>query len=264
MRRLGCSHHDRRHHTARPAPALPAARRRGARGGARDQRRPDRRTRCRGRDADPDALSTAGSRTRTRPTGTTCRSGCRGASARSRSATTSCPTTPASASAPTSSTSASSTRPGKGLGNAAGFRGWSGGARRHFRLSHHWATPGYLAGPITPGPLARHPRPVPDHAARYAVARHGHPRARRADRAGVPGAPGARRRTRHRGRLVPRRPAHAQRPLRRSLDAGPARRPGAGQRAGLPRHLRPQHQRGHARLRHASSPTTSSSSAARR
>ncbi len=40
---------------------------------------------------------------------------------------------------------------GKGLGNADGFRGWSGGARRHFRLSHHWATPGYLAGPITPG-----------------------------------------------------------------------------------------------------------------
>ena len=40
---------------------------------------------------------------------------------------------------------------GRGLGNAQGFRGWSGGARRHFRLSHHWATPGYLAGPITPG-----------------------------------------------------------------------------------------------------------------
>jgi hypothetical protein len=40
---------------------------------------------------------------------------------------------------------------GTGLGNAAGFRGWSGGARRHVRISHHWATPGYLAGPITPG-----------------------------------------------------------------------------------------------------------------
>ena len=40
---------------------------------------------------------------------------------------------------------------GTGLGNAAGFRGWSGGARRHVRLSRHWATPGYLAGPITPG-----------------------------------------------------------------------------------------------------------------
>jgi hypothetical protein len=40
---------------------------------------------------------------------------------------------------------------GKGLGDVAGFRGWSGGARRHFRISHHWATPGYLAGPLTPG-----------------------------------------------------------------------------------------------------------------
>ena len=40
---------------------------------------------------------------------------------------------------------------GHGLGNAAGFRGWSGGARRHFRISRSSATPGYLAGPITPG-----------------------------------------------------------------------------------------------------------------
>ncbi len=40
---------------------------------------------------------------------------------------------------------------GKGLGDAAGFRGWSGGARRSFRITHRWATPGYLAGPLTPG-----------------------------------------------------------------------------------------------------------------
>jgi hypothetical protein len=40
---------------------------------------------------------------------------------------------------------------GRGLGNAAGFRGWSGGARRSFSLSRTSATPGYLAGPITPG-----------------------------------------------------------------------------------------------------------------
>jgi predicted metal-dependent phosphoesterase TrpH len=40
---------------------------------------------------------------------------------------------------------------GAGLGNAAGFRGWSGGARRSFRLSRKSATPGYLAGPITKG-----------------------------------------------------------------------------------------------------------------
>ena len=40
---------------------------------------------------------------------------------------------------------------GHGLGRAAGFRGWSGGARKEFRVSRHSATPGYLAGPLTPG-----------------------------------------------------------------------------------------------------------------
>ncbi len=40
---------------------------------------------------------------------------------------------------------------GAGLGNAAGFRGWSGGARKSFRLSRSSATPGYLAGPISKG-----------------------------------------------------------------------------------------------------------------
>lgn len=40
---------------------------------------------------------------------------------------------------------------GTDLGNAAGFRGWSGGARRSFRISAGAATPGYLAGPITAG-----------------------------------------------------------------------------------------------------------------
>jgi hypothetical protein len=40
---------------------------------------------------------------------------------------------------------------GSGLGNAAGFRGWSGGARKSFRLSRSSATPGYLAGPIDKG-----------------------------------------------------------------------------------------------------------------
>src|ERR1700733_12974736 len=32
-----------------------------------------------------------------------------------------------------------------------GFRGWSGGARDSFVLSEAGATPGYLAGPVTPG-----------------------------------------------------------------------------------------------------------------
>src|ERR1700754_3976755 len=35
---------------------------------------------------------------------------------------------------------------GHELGNAAGFRGWSGGARTGFVLSAVNATPGYLAG----------------------------------------------------------------------------------------------------------------------
>ncbi len=38
-----------------------------------------------------------------------------------------------------------------GIFDGAGFRGWSGGARRSFRLAADAATPGYLAGPITPG-----------------------------------------------------------------------------------------------------------------
>jgi hypothetical protein len=40
------------------------------------------------------------------------------------------------------------------LGNAAGFRGWSGGARDGFVISSGYATPGYLAGPIEPGTWA--------------------------------------------------------------------------------------------------------------
>ncbi|MGO9692647.1 MAG: CehA/McbA family metallohydrolase [Mycobacterium sp.] len=40
---------------------------------------------------------------------------------------------------------------GHDLGNAAGFRGWSGGARDGFVISGGHATPGYLAGPIEPG-----------------------------------------------------------------------------------------------------------------
>ena len=38
-----------------------------------------------------------------------------------------------------------------GIFDGAGFRGWSGGARRSFRVATDAATPGYLAGPITPG-----------------------------------------------------------------------------------------------------------------
>jgi hypothetical protein len=40
---------------------------------------------------------------------------------------------------------------GHDVGNAAGFRGWSGGVRDGFVISGSHATPGYLAGPIEPG-----------------------------------------------------------------------------------------------------------------
>ena len=40
---------------------------------------------------------------------------------------------------------------GHDLGNGEGFRGWSGGARREFTITRTRATPGYIAGPITPG-----------------------------------------------------------------------------------------------------------------
>ena len=43
---------------------------------------------------------------------------------------------------------------GHELGNAEGFRGWSGGARAGFMLSATNATPGYLTGPIDPGQWA--------------------------------------------------------------------------------------------------------------
>lgn len=40
---------------------------------------------------------------------------------------------------------------GHDVGNARGFRGWSGGFRDRFSISASEATPGYLAGPIKPG-----------------------------------------------------------------------------------------------------------------
>ena len=40
---------------------------------------------------------------------------------------------------------------GHDVGNSAGFRGWSGGARTRFSLSTTDATPGYLSGPIDVG-----------------------------------------------------------------------------------------------------------------
>ncbi|GAB3760427.1 hypothetical protein FB382_003103 [Nocardioides ginsengisegetis] len=40
---------------------------------------------------------------------------------------------------------------GHDLGDGAGFRGWSGGARRKFWISRSGATPGYVPGPISVG-----------------------------------------------------------------------------------------------------------------
>ena len=40
---------------------------------------------------------------------------------------------------------------GHGIGDEAGFRGWSGGARSQFAITRSRATPGYLPGPLTPG-----------------------------------------------------------------------------------------------------------------
>ncbi|MGH2820531.1 MAG: CehA/McbA family metallohydrolase, partial [Actinomycetota bacterium] len=40
---------------------------------------------------------------------------------------------------------------GTGLGNEAGFRGWSGGFRTEFAISRSGATPGYVPGAIRPG-----------------------------------------------------------------------------------------------------------------
>lgn len=40
---------------------------------------------------------------------------------------------------------------GTDLGDADGFRGWSGGARKSFTITRTSATPGYLAGPIRAG-----------------------------------------------------------------------------------------------------------------
>ncbi|MET7462247.1 CehA/McbA family metallohydrolase [Nonomuraea sp. NPDC005501] len=39
-----------------------------------------------------------------------------------------------------------------GGGSPRGFRGWSGGARDTYTITEEWATPGYLPGPLEPGP----------------------------------------------------------------------------------------------------------------
>ena len=131
---------------------------------------------------------------------------------------------------------------GHDLGNAAGFRGWSGGARDGFVISTD-ATPGYLAGPIEPGLWAVAVGPVVlcpwgmGWQARVTLER-GQPPLER------PKAPPRLQIRPHRPRcgLVPRGPASAHRSLRwraRSRRTGDRR---ARKRAGLHRLHRPQHQ----------------------
>ena len=151
-----------------------------------------------------------------------------------------------------------------GIFDPNGFRGWSGGARKTFRVATDAATPGYLAGPITPGtwrvilgPFAIIPPGV-------VVDRDGHARVRRPRGPGVRPEHRAPPGRRHRCRLVPRRPAHPHRPLRRQPHPGQPDRARQGGRARLHRLLGAQHQLRRTHLGCAHARRTSWSSSARR
>ena len=131
---------------------------------------------------------------------------------------------------------------GHELGNAEGFRGWSGGARAGFMLSAVNATPGYLAGPIDSRPLG-----VGARAGGAQPAGHGLARPDRADagRAAVAaagtGLPPAVHRRQSAG-LVSRRLTHAHSAFRWPTAD---RRDGGGRHVGRPgfhRLHRSQHQ----------------------
>ena len=109
---------------------------------------------------------------------------------------------------------------GNGLGNIAGFRGWSGGARSSFTLAATDGTPGYLPGPITPGRwrIALGPYQIQRPGTPYEVTVTLHLRRARA-RAFVAN-PAPRVVDGQGRRLVPRRPARPHRALRRIADPG--------------------------------------------
>ena len=113
---------------------------------------------------------------------------------------------------------------GKDLGDAAGFRGWSGGARDSFSISRTRATPGYLPGPITAGTwhVVLGPFTVVPPGVEWSVTVTLH----RGPGPALPPQPAPRRVPRHRPGLVPRRPAHPHRALRRPPH--PAQPAGAG------------------------------------
>ena len=111
---------------------------------------------------------------------------------------------------------------GHDLGNAAGFRGWSGGARDGFVISSTDATPGYLAGPIEPGLWAVAVGPVVlcpwgmGWQAHVTLERGEPPFGKAEGATAAESAPiGSRR------RLVPRGPASAHRSLRRRAPIPP-------------------------------------------
>src|SRR5215467_12040566 len=127
----------------------------------------------------------------------------------------------------------------------AGFRGWSGGARRSFVIGAQAATPGYLPGELEPGVwhavLGLHR--IPASGAQYELTAEPTARPRAARR-----RPDA---------LAGRRPARPYRSFRRPDDGARAGQVRGQPRPGLPRGDRPQHDQpprraasGRGRLRH--------------
>ena len=214
--------------TRRPRPPLrPAPRRRRGHRRRPDHRRAGHRRRQGQGQGDQEGLPRASSPTPPPPTGTTCRSRCRRASTRSTSSYDYEPTDTGIGISYNVVDIGIFDASGHGLGNAEGFRGWSGGARREFTIKTGRATPGYIAGPLTPGrwhillgPYLINPPGTP-----YKVVVSMHLGPKGEEFQPEPGAAGGRR---HRTRLVPRRPAPPHRPLRRQAQPAPAaRRPRA-------------------------------------
>ena len=132
---------------------------------------------------------------------------------------------------------------GHELGNAEGFRGWSGGARAGFMLSAVNATPGYLAGPIEPGRWTLALGPVGAQPPRHGLARPDRAHARACSRrCSSDSGRTADRSPCQSGGLVSRRPTspHRHSDGRRRTPRWWRPPPGG---AGLHRLHRPQHQR---------------------
>ena len=134
----------------------------------------------------------------------------------------------------------------------AGFRGWSGGARRSFVITPDAATPGYLAGELEPGTwqvmIGIHQLPAEGAEYRLTAEVSSTGTAGTADRrppAAAAGRPGNGRRAGAargaRPALAGRRPAHPHGALGRRTDRPRAARFAAGHGSRLHRGHRPQH-----------------------